>query len=297
MREIAPCIETGAVSGVVHAVAVTGDSTGRHGGLDVTTARVRRLWSAGREGRIAAGYAREAEEFVRRRKLAAGTRVLDAGCGAGNALIPAARTGAKVTGVDLVSSALMAAGLWAAREGLAPTLERASVEELPFSDAAFDAVLSLFGVMFAARPDRVLAELIRVTRPGGRIALASWTPGGFMGELHAVLAGPIPPTFDLPDPLRWGDADLINEWLEDGEWQVRTEVRRAVLRYPHTPAGTAELFRSAYPPAVRAFEMLGEDGRAVLAARLTELWTRHHRIGAAGTEVETEFLEVEAVRL
>ncbi|HYC32684.1 MAG TPA: class I SAM-dependent methyltransferase [Gemmatimonadales bacterium] len=262
---------------------------------ETASPRVHRMWAAGRDERIAAGYRDEAERFVSRLRLQAGERVLDAACGSGTATLPAARAGAEVTGVDLVASALHTAGTRAAGEELAPRLERASVESLPYPDASFDVVLSLFGVMFAARPDRVLAELARVTRPGGRMALASWSPGGFMGALHGLLTGPIPITFDVPDPLRWGDANAVREWL-DGEWEVRTETRVATLRYPHTAAGTAELFRTAYPPAVRAFEMLGEDNRAVLAGELAGLWIRSRRSGTARTEVEAEYLEVVATR-
>ena len=292
MTPIAPCLD----GAVVHTATVPVHRSGEFAIPDSVTARVQRVWSAGRDDRIAAGYRPEAEAFVGRLGLGPGVRILDAACGAGSAAIPAARAGAEVTGVDLVAGALETASARAARGGLAPRLEQASVEELPYPDGAFDVVLSLFGVMFAARPDRVLAELARVTRPGGRAALASWAPGGFMGELHALLAGPVPATFDLPDPMRWGNPELVREWLEDGGWEVRTEMRTAVLRYPHTPAGTGELFRVAYPPAVRAFDMLGEDARAVLAADLGAHWSRHRRGGAAGTEVEAEFLEVVAIR-
>jgi SAM-dependent methyltransferase len=258
--------------------------------------RVYRLWAAGDDDRIAAGFRHGAEAFVGRRRLGPGLRVLDAACGSGNTTVPAARTGAAVTGLDLVGAALDAASAQAAREGLPVTLDQGSVERLPYPDGAFDVVLSMFGVMFAARPDRVLAELARVTRPGGQVALASWTPGGFMGELLAIHAACFPPPLDLPDPLRWGDPDVVCEWFDDGRWDVTTEVRTLSLRYPYTPGGTAELFRTAYGPTVRAFEALDEDRRAALAADLIAQWTRDRRATAAGTVVEAEFLELLAVR-
>ena len=282
----------GAVTGDVTTVAVhrTGEPAGP------AADRVYRLWAAGDDDRIAVGYRHGAEAFVGRQQLGPGLRVLDAACGSGTATIPAARTGATVTGLDLVGAALEAASARAAREGLPVTLDQGTVERLPYPDGAFDVVLSMFGVMFAARPDLVLAELARVTRPGGQVALASWTPGGFMGELLAIHAAHVPPSLDLPDSAPWGDPAVVCEWFNDGPWELTTEVRTLSIRYPHSPGGTAELFRAAYGPTVHAFEPLEEDRRAALAADLIAHWTRHRRATAAGTEVEAEFLELLAVR-
>lgn len=290
------CTPCGTTTGDVTTVAVPVHRPGERAGAEPAAARVYRLWAAGDDDRISAGYRHEAEAFVGRRRLGPGLRVLDAACGAGNATIPAARTGATVTGLDLVGAALEAASVRAAREGLPVRLDQGSIERLPYPDGAFDVVLSMFGVMFAARPDRVLAELARVTCPGGRVALASWTPGGFMGELLAIPAVLVPPPLDLPDPLRWGAPDVVREWFGDGPWEVTTEVRTLIVRYPHTPGGAAELFRAAYGPMVHAFEPLDEDRRAALAAALAAHWTRHRLATAAGTEVEAEFLELLAVR-
>ena len=290
-----PC---GVVIGSVNAVAVAVGRTGEHPipSVEPATERVHRLWSAGDDARIADGYRLEAEAFVGRQRLGPGLQVLDAACGSGTATIPAARTGATVRGVDLAGVPLGAAAARADGEGLAIALDQGSVERLPYPDAAFDVVLSLFGVMFAAHPNRVVDELTRVTRPGGRLALASWTPGGFVAELFALHAALVPPPLDIPDPFRWGDPAAVGEWLEDGPWQVRLRVRTLSLRYPFTPGGTAELFRAAHGPTVRAFESLEEDRRAVLATELAALWARHRRRAAAGTEVEAEFLELTAVR-
>jgi SAM-dependent methyltransferase len=284
----------GAVSGDVTSVAVFVHRTAEHAGPAAD--RVYRLWAAADDDRVAEGYRHGAEAFVNRLQLGPGLRVLDAACGSGNATIPAARTGAAVTGLDLVGVALEAASVRAAREGLPVKLDQGSVERLPYPDGAFDVVLSMFGVMFAARPDRVLAEIARITRPGGRVALASWTPGGFMGELLSIHAAHVPLPLDLPDPVRWGDPAVVREWFDDGRWEATTEMRTLTMRYPHSPGGTAELFRAAYGPTVHAFELLGEDRRAVLAADLIAHWTRHCRATAAETEVEAEFLELVAVR-
>jgi ubiquinone/menaquinone biosynthesis C-methylase UbiE len=141
--------------------------------IDLLTERSRYIWSAGNYDRIANGFRLEALEFVNRLGLTPDLNVLDAACGSGNLTIPAARTGARVTGFDLVSSLLDDAAMMAARERLIMRLDEGTVEELPYEDGEFDVVMSMFGVMFAARADRVMRELKRVTRPDGRVALAN----------------------------------------------------------------------------------------------------------------------------
>jgi SAM-dependent methyltransferase len=263
---------------------------------DALTERSRSVWSAGDYDRISAGFRDEAEAFVGRFALRPGQTVLDAACGSGNLTIPAARTGASVTGLDLVPSLLTAASAWAERERLPLALDEGSVEELPYADAQFDVVLSMFGVMFAARPDCVVAELARVTRPGGRVALANWTRSGFVGRMLAMHVARVPPPAGIPSPLLWGDEEVLRERFNGRDWRLTTTVRTLTFRYPHTPAGTAELFRATYGPTVRTFEKLDEDTRASFAAELTTHWSSHQRAGFPTTEVDAEYLEVVAIR-
>jgi ubiquinone/menaquinone biosynthesis C-methylase UbiE len=263
---------------------------------DALTERSRRVWSAGDYDRIAAGFRDGAQAFVERLSLVPGQLVLDAAAGSGNLTIPAARTGAVVTGIDLVPSLLSAALHWAAREGLAIALDLGNVEELPYEGARFDVVMSMFGVMFAARPDQVVAELARVTRPGGRVVLANWTRRGFIGQLLAKHAAVAPPPAGVPSPLLWSDETVLRERFDDRTWQLTTTTRTLMFRYPHTPAGTAELFRAAYGPTVSAFAVLDENRRATFAADLAAHWSWHQRGTDASTEVDAEYLEVVAVR-
>jgi SAM-dependent methyltransferase len=201
-----------------------------------------------------------------------------------------------VTGLDIVPSLLAKAGAWASREGLSIALDEGSVEELPYADGQFDVVLSMFGIMFAARPERVVAELGRVTRPGGQVALANWTRSGFTGRMLALHAALVPPPAGVPSPLLWGDENVVRERFDDRLWRVETTVRTLTFRYPHTPAGTAEMFRATYGPTVRTFEALEENRRAALAADLAAHWSQHARGSDATTEVDAEYLEVVAVR-
>ena len=265
-------------------------------GSDALTARTLLVWSAGDYDRISAGFRDEAQAFVDRLSLQPGEHVLDAACGSGNLTIPAARTGARVTGFDLVPRLLIAAGAWALREGLVIGLDDGNVEAMPYGEAQFDVVMSMFGVMFAARPDRVVAELARVTRPGGRVALANWTRTGFVGRMLAMHVAHVPPPAAIPSPLLWGDDAVIRERFDASLWDVTTIPRTLTFRYPYTPAGTAELFRTAYGPTVRTMESLDDDSRARLARELAGHWAQHQRPESETTKVESEYLEVIATR-
>lgn len=259
--------------------------------------RARRIWGAGDYDRISAGFREEAEAFVARRGLKRGMRVLDAACGSGNLTVPAARTGASVTGIDLVSQLLTATLKWAGRERLDVTLDEGTVERLPYGDAEFDVVLSMFGLMFAARPDAVMRELVRVTKPGGTVALANWTRGGFIGRMFALHTGMVPPPSGVPSPLLWGDEAVLHERFEDRDWtRVTVERRTLTFRYALTPAGTAELFRSSYGPTVRTYEALDEDRRAAFGAAMAEHWIRGNRAQGQVTVADAEYVEVVAVR-
>jgi SAM-dependent methyltransferase len=263
---------------------------------DLPTERSQDTWSAGSYDRIAAGFRHEAEAFVTRLALVPGQHVLDAACGTGNLAIPAARTGARVTGLDLVSALVEIAAGWAERERLAIRFDTGNVESLPYVDGRFDVVMSMFGTMFAARPDCVVAELARVTRPGGRVALANWTREGFVGKLLATHVAYLPAPVGVPGPLLWGDEHVVRERFSERHWKVSTRLRTLTFRYPHTPRGTAELFRTAYGPTVRTFLALDEDRRARFAADLAELWSRDQWPQATETVVDAEYLEVVAVR-
>ncbi len=264
--------------------------------IDTVTERSRRVWGAGDYDRISAGFRDEAEAFVARRQLRRGMRVLDAACGSGNLTIPAARTGAIVTGIDLIPSLLSATLQWAGRERLEVTLDEGSVERLPYGDGEFDAVLSMFGLMFAARPDAVVSELARVTKPGGIVALANWTRAGFVGQMFALHAGMVPPPQGVPSPLLWADEAALRDRFDEREWRLTLVPRTLTFRYPLTPAGTVELFRGSYGPTVRTFEALDEDRRAAFGAAMTDLWTRGQRGAGQVTVVDAEYLEVVAER-
>ena len=263
---------------------------------DPLTERSLTTWSAGDYDSIAAGFRREARAFVERLGLRRGLDVLDAACGTGNLTIPAAKAGARVTGFDLVPALLEVAARRAVMDQLWINFDQGTVEELPYSDGKFDVVMSMFGVMFAARPERVVAELARVTRRGGRVALANWTPDGFVGKLLRTHAAYVPPPAGVPSPLQWGSEPDVRRMFAAADWNVRVEPRTLTFAYPHMPAGTADLFRVAYGPTVRAMAMLDTERRESFAAELSRLWEEHQRPGSIVTDVDSRYLEVIAVR-
>ncbi|HMA24651.1 MAG TPA: class I SAM-dependent methyltransferase, partial [Gemmatimonadaceae bacterium] len=165
---------------------------------DPITERVRATWTSGDFGRIAKGYERGAAEFIARLGLEPGERVLDVACGTGNLAVPAARAGASVTGVDIAPNLVAQAKARAVAEGLSISFEVGDAEQLPYEDGVFDTVVTMFGAMFAPRPERTTAELLRVTRSGGRIAMANWTPSGFIGDMLRATVRYVPAPAGLP---------------------------------------------------------------------------------------------------
>ena len=279
---------------------VTGDirpiMTARASGpaLDPLTERTRNTWIAGNFDRIAQYMVSGAGEFIDRLGIRRGERVLDVACGSGNLAIPAARAGAMVTGVDIAPNLVAIARQRAIAEGLDIRFEEGDAEGLPYPTGSFDTVITMFGAMFAPRPELAAAELIRVTRSGGRIAMANWTPDGFISRMFRATAAFLPPPGDAPSPLLWGDPQRIAERL-GGQVRVLSVVPRTfTFDFPYSPAGVVELFQAFYGPTVRAFDALGPDERAALRLELERLWSDANQLEDGGTRVEAEFLEAVA---
>jgi ubiquinone/menaquinone biosynthesis C-methylase UbiE len=274
----------------------TGDTATRAvASLDPLIERTRMTWTAGDFGRIAVGYASGAADFVHRLSLSPGETVLDVACGTGNLSIPAARHHAAVTGLDIAPNLVEAARGAAAAESLAIRFDVGAAESLPYADASFHTVISMFGVMFSARPDEALSELLRVTRPGGRIALANWTPDGFIGSVLRAHAALVPPPAGVPSPLGWGDQRVMQQRLEPHRARVRSVQylpRTIEMAFPLPPRGVVELFREFYGPSVRTFEALDAGARATLERELVTLWEGRNDAPSGSTSVAAEYLEV-----
>jgi SAM-dependent methyltransferase len=254
------------------------------------------MWMAGDFGQIARHIEAGAEEFIARLAPQPGERVLDVACGSGNLAIPAARRGAIVTGVDIATNLLEQARARAAAENLTIQFDEGDAEKLPYDDATFDTVVTMFGAMFAPRPELVAAELTRVCRPGGRIAMANWTPEGFVGQMFKVTGKHVPPPPNMPSPLKWGDEETVRERLRDGIADLQLTRRMCEFKYPFPPAEVVETFRLYYGPTQRAFAALDDDAQSALRADLEHLWAEHNQATDGTTQSEGEYLEVVATR-
>lgn len=260
--------------------------------------KMRATWMAGDFGKIAEYTAKDAEHFVDSLGIATGMRVLDVACGTGNLAIPAARTGAHVTGVDIATNLLSQARQRAAAECLQITFAEGDAERLPFPDAEFDVVMSMFGAMFAPDPEQVASELARVCRHGGKIAMANWTPEGLTGKMFRLTNRYLPPPVELPAPTLWGDEAVARLRLTSNSVRVETARRRAiVIDYPFPPRDVVQFFRDYFGPTKIAFSRL-DDARQIAYCRdLEKLWSDHNQGGEGKTVIENEYLEVIGTRL
>lgn len=263
--------------------------------LQTLKSKLKATWMAGDFGKIAQTFPAGAEEFVMRLNLTPGDRVLDVACGTGNQSLPAARSGATVTGLDLASNLIEQARANAAAAGLKIRFEEGDAEQLPYADASFDVVLTMFGAMFAPRPERVAAELLRVCRPGGRIAMGNWTPTGFIGQMFKTTARHVPPP-DMPSPILWGDEKTVRERFSGGVTDLRLTRRIIAFKSPLSPVAMVEFFRTYYGPTQRAFAALDEAAQTALRRDLEQLWAAHNLAQDGTTHTESEYLEVVAVR-
>src|SRR5262249_5827187 len=219
-------------------------------------ARQKSTWESGDFGQVAKFITPIAEQFMAGIDLQPGTKVLDAACGTGNLAVLAARRGCITSGLDIASNLVAQARGRAQEESLDIEYTEGDAEAMPYPDASFDAVVSMYGVMFAPNPERVVHELIRVTKPGGLIALANWTPQGFIGKMFAVFGRHLPPPAGLPSPLLWGDEAVVSARFNGAAHQLRLNRRMAQMRFPFNPVGTVDFFRRYYGPTLRAFGSL-----------------------------------------
>ncbi|HET7042461.1 MAG TPA: class I SAM-dependent methyltransferase [Gemmatimonadales bacterium] len=262
---------------------------------DALTARAKAVWTAGDYHPVARSFANGAGEFVDRLRLRRGEWVLDAACGTGNLTLPAACTGANVTGIDLAPTLIAQARIGARHAGCTIHYDIGNVEELPYATDQFDTVMSMFGAMFAYRPDAVARELARVTRRGGRIALANWTPDGFVGAMLRAHVAALPHASGTPSPLEWGVESLVRDRLGGYTSAITCTVRTIEITFPCAPAEVVEIFATSYGPTVTTLRAAEPDRGARLREVLTDLFTRANIAEPGHTTVVGEYLEVLAI--
>jgi SAM-dependent methyltransferase len=256
--------------------------------------RMKASWMAGDFGQIARRLANGAEDFIARLNLQPGMNVLDVGCGTGNQSLPAARTGATVTGVDISTNLLEQARQRAAQENLKIQFDEGDAEQLPYADAQFDVVLSMFGAMFAPRPERVIGEFKRVCRPGGLIAMANWTPDSFVGKSFQVSARHVPPPPSVQPPVLWGNEEVVRQRFGPGV-QLELNKRLVLFDMPDTtPENAVDFFREYFGPTKIAFARLDVAGQLRMRDDLIALWAAHNIGDAHHLKVHAEYLEIHA---
>ena len=262
--------------------------------MDALKARMKATWMAGDYGTFATYMEPGALKMLASWRLEPGTTLLDVGCGAGQIAIPAARAGLRVTGVDIATNSLAQARARAKAEGLQVRFEAGDAEALPYPDASFDTVVSLVGAMFAPRPERVAAELIRVTRPGGRIIMVNWTPTGFVGQMFRAIAKHVPPPPGVPPAGLWGDEATVRERLGRGVRDLNlTRGLYPAFDYPFAVPEVVEFFRQNYGPMQRAFAALEPDTQRALRADLEDVFSTFNRAADGTTSLIAEYLEVD----
>lgn len=266
--------------------------------LESIKQKQQKTWASGDYSAVAARIVPMSERLADIADIHADWRVLDVAGGSGNTAFAAARSGARVTTLDYVPELLARAAERSRAEGLPIELVEGDAEDLPFPDAWFDAAISAVGVMFAPDQERAAAELLRVTRPGGTIALAAWTPDGFIGEMFRVTASHVPPPAGAPSPMRWGTKRGVDRLLGRSVTSMGARLSILTFRYESAEA-FVDFFRTHYGPTLKAFASLPDDeARAALEADLVDLVRRWDRFGGNGgpVAVPAEYLEILATR-
>jgi SAM-dependent methyltransferase len=281
-----------------HEMTVTNRPTDAHTELK---ARHRAMWALGDYPSVAADLIPDlGAALAHASGVGPGDAVLDVACGAGNAAIPAALLGARVTGCDLTPALLEAGQRQAAARGAQLEWREGDAEALPFPDGQFDVVLSCVGVMFAPRHQASADELVRVCRPGGTIGLLNWTPEGFVGQMFSVMKpySSAPPPGASPPPL-WGDPDHVQRLLGDRVTDLRASRQVVTVDRFESPDAFLDYFKANYGPTTAAYRGLAEDPErtAALDRDLADLARRHDRGGEGATVMDWEYTLITARRV
>ena len=258
------------------------------------------LWEKGDFTRIAATMRESGETLVQRLGITKGLKVLDLGCGDGTTALPAAKLGADVLGIDIARNLVEAGNRRAAEQGLNNIKfqegDASNLEQLP--DKSFDLVVSIFGAMFAPKPFEVAKEMVRVTKPGGRIVMGNWIPNDptLVAQILKISSNYTPPPPEgFVSPVTWGvESNVIERFVAAGVPAEKISFARDTFtfNFPGTPAALVDEFRKYYGPTMNAFEAAETKGRAAeLRKELEELFNSQNKSQAA-TSIPATFLRV-----
>jgi ubiquinone/menaquinone biosynthesis C-methylase UbiE len=260
---------------------------------DLTTLKMRQqaAWSSGNYAVVGTTLQIVGEELCEALDLRPGRKVLDVAAGNGVASLAAARRWCDVISTDYVPSLLERGRARASADGLTIQFKEADAEALPFTDGAFDTVVSTFGVMFTPNQGQAAAELLRVCKSGGQIGLANWTPDGFIGQMFKTLGKYLPPPAGVKSPMLWGTRERLTEMFGPAAISIRAEPRYFNFRY-RSAEHFLEVFRTYYGPMLKAFAALDETKQNGLKADLHALIARMNKANDGPMVVPSEYLEI-----
>ena len=247
-------------------------------------------WSSGDYAVVGTTLQIVGETLCEALDVRAGWRVLDVAAGNGNVSLAAARRWCDVVATDYVPALLERARERADADRLPLECQTADAEDLPFPDDSYDAVVSTFGVMFTPNQERAAAELLRVCKSGGKIGLANWTPGSFVGQIFATIGKYVPPAPGLKSPALWGTRTRLGELFEPHA-SIAASERHFTLRY-RSPDHFLEVFKTYYGPVLKAFAALEPPAQAALAGDLVNLIARFNTAEDGTMVVPSEYLEI-----
>jgi SAM-dependent methyltransferase len=263
--------------------------------LEMLKDKQQKMWSSGDYGKVAWVTVPLADQLCESAALRPGSTVLDVATGTGHVAIAAARRFCRCTGIDYVPELVDVAAARANAEGLDIEFREADAENLPFGDASFDYVMSAIGVMFTADHQRAARELLRVCKPGGRVAVASWTPTGFIGQLLKTVGKHATPPPGAQPPTRWGDETTIRELLGESSAGISCSTHSVTQRFL-SPEHFADFFITEYGPTLKAAEQLSDDGRKAFRADLVDIATAANRATDGTLLCDWEYLVAVATR-
>lgn len=248
-------------------------------------------WSSGNYAKIGSTLQITGEELAEAVNPTPGAKVLDVASGNGNATLAFARRWTNVTSTDYVQSLLDGGRKRAEADGFDVHFQTADAENLPFEDASFDIVTSTFGVMFTPNQKQAASELMRVTRAGGKIALANWTMESFIGALFKTLGKNVPPPAGVQSPAMWGSKEWIHETFASDGTAISMELKNFNFRYP-SPEYFVEFFRTYYGPVHKAFLSLDEAGQQKLDNDIRETVAQYNVADDGSMMVPSEYAQI-----
>lgn len=273
--------------------AVNPDNRAPMGSADLAAIKARQhaAWSSGDYAVVGTTLQIVGEELCEALDLRAGRKVLDVAAGNGMASLAAARRWCDVISTDYVADLLERGRARALAEGLPIEFRVADAEALPFDDAAFDTVISTFGVMFTPNQDQAASELLRVCKSGGQIGLTNWTPEGFIGQLFKTLGKYIAPPATAKSPLLWGTRTRLTELFGSSAVSVKADSRHFNFRY-RSPEHFVDVFKTFYGPTLKAFAALDVRKQNALEKDLYGLIAGMNKADDGTMVVPSEYLEV-----